>query len=497
MSESNNTTNNITDETKKELYDVVVYIDGSAIPNPGNMGSGIYGYMFKSNEIVEKHNTGLKTCATTNYGFYPKNYSTFKPTDAIHLVNPVYYIHGYVSYPNTGTNDQAEVKVFKELVDFLTSIEATTLDLKLNTLRIKSDSNYFLHICDKITTTPKSTWEPAIKTNEDLWYEVESTIAKLKEHNISVEFLKVKGHSESLGNHYADRLALIGNEVSKTGKYGANIRLVPARGYWKRSDVEHPFLKTKQLFFISGDYKINNKTTYAIMNYDSKVEVGVKTADASFGLIMLKEEPYLVKDIIDFYNKRLGTLSIISTVNLNNAYSQNTQVQYNLFGSDIFTYDNKRAIVNVWDEYSVARAIKPAGLATHAYNAVMGLGIILKEYLDNKPTLRRKFIDVTDQFYEHDEKGKVKIKLPNGTNLLDVKFNMFDREIKVPLDLGRDMLNRNILKRLEKLEPKIILAITDMSDNKTKYIEYHIIIELKTGDIGIWCNLFSNGTYIK
>ena len=78
----------------------------------------------------------------------------------------------------------------------------------------------------------------------------------------------------------------------------------------------------------------------------------------------------------------------------------------------------------------------------------------------------------------------------NGVNDLDVKVKAFDKELLIPLSLGKDALSRNQFKAIEKA--LVLLHLSKMD----KVVEYQIIV-LTEECKGIYSNIYSCKVFLK
>ncbi len=467
-------------------YNVAIcYADGSAMPNPGFYGTGVHGYIYNTSNLDKKTGDKPSKYIISDIGYIEVEQLA---RHQYHTVIPDYYINGYVSYDGVGTNNIGELNGFIEVVANL--MQQTELDIKHYI--IKTDSMYLINVEKAIQRDTARSWVNDFnKPNLKYWHVFEKLLLEMKERNITYEIVKVLGHSTSLGNNLADRLAFLGRIESTRLNSEVSINVTPAKNYWNAKADRHPFLTFKQLYFTNSLREANSENVYAVMNYKRDVEPGKKSHEACFGLVVLQDEQTYIESIINAYQKRLNTLSVISTANLNDIYSQHAMTYHSLFGDKIYTYDRKKGILSVMEEMELVYDVRPTGLANQAIEKIMGLYGIIKAYRTNdRSYVHREFIDVTDTFYGVDEKGKPCTLIKGGVNSLDLKVKAFDIEILIPLELGKDTLERNVFKRIEKDNTKVTLVVTKISPT---FLDYYLIVDMAgTGDISIWCNFYNN-----
>lgn len=470
-------------ETNKENINVaVIYSDGSAMPNPGFYGSGAHGYIYNTSTLDTKNGDKPAKYVISDIGYLENE---LLPKYVYKTVVPDYYIDAAYSYLNAGTNNIGEIMGLVETISSLLEHEEI---VKINKYIVKTDSKYLLHIIRTIKEDTTKGWKDRVDTNKEYWYMCEDIINKLNDRNATIEMVKVLGHSTSLGNHLADRLAYLARVESSNRSIEKRFTLSPAKKYWNIEDNQHPMLKFKQLFFTNNLRSSNPEIIYSIMDYKTDVEPGKKTHEATFGLVILKEPPVIIEETIKAYQKATWTRSVVSTLDLSVLYSRNNVHYFNLYKDKIYTYYTRSTALCNLEDVPLIYTIRPTGLATQALEKMQVLYDIIKEYREYKVTNKatRKYIDITDSIYDKSGK-KVVTLLPNGTNELVLKKEINNREVTVALDLGRDCLSRNQLKQLEKDNTVVNLVMKDYG----KYIEYYTLVETENGDIGIFCNFYS------
>lgn len=465
-------------------YTVIVDVDGSAKPNPGFYGTGIHGYMFNENNLNKKTNDKPDKYTITDLGYIE--------TDQLlkhnyKLVNPEYYIDGYFSYGNVGTNNIAELNGFIELCNNLLNS-----DFEIEKIIIKTDSLYMMSVIRDVAKDKN--WQQQLnKPNLSYLYIIEDVINKLKEKNIEYRLEKVEGHSGYIGNHIADRLSVSGRNISSRFKDANNFIITPNKKYWTNKLQRHPFLSFRQLFFTNNMRTAESENLYAIMNYKKDSEPGRKTHEACFGIVILQNTDEYIENVINSYQKNLRTMSILSTVDMDMLYSSYVSNYLNMFGTDLLTFDNKRNILSLMEEQELVSEVRPSGLGNQALDKMLSLYNIIKEYKD--VGVSRDYIDISSYFYGINEKNKRQVLVPNGINEVTINLDYNGYKSKLILELGKDTLTRNVFKRMENDNINVILVVKKI---KPQYLNYYVIIEnTDSGDISIWHNFFTNHILIK
>lgn len=486
-------------EQQTELeHHIILYSDGSAY-NPGFYGAGAHGYIY-SNQDIEKRLGAAdrpKKNFVTEQGYVEA--SEFTKQTARKVV-PEVYIDSAYSYHYTGTNNIGEIMGFVEPTTDLLAINNDQSDkagFNFKTMILFTDSMYLIHILNNIMEDKEKKWLRTVEVNLEYWKKCDDVLSMLLERNIKFEVRKVLGHSTSVGNNLSDRLAYLGRKESASRSNERRFVLTYDKPYWELKDVKHPLLNFKQLFFTNNLRNSTKDVIYSIMEYKDD-EPGKKTHDAIYGTIQLKLPPDIIEDAISEYQKSLWSRSIVSTVDLERLYSRDNYHYYNIFGKSIYNFYRKTLTLQDLEEKPVIYSIYPAGLATQALDKMTIHQIIIMEYKDRIkdntyiPTV--EFINITDKVYDSSGK-KVVTLLNNGDRVLDVPIIWKDKEVIIPLDLGKDTLTRNQFKKLENDNTKVYLVISTISD---KCIEYYTLISTNDDEnIAVYCNFYSGKKYVK
>lgn len=457
----------------------VIYGDGSAMNQTGEYGAGATGYIYRKSNIGEKTGDCPVKYLISDIGYLE--------TDALnkYKFNPVtvdFYFEGVYGYDKSyGTNSRAEILAFVESVRYLLDQEK----INLKEIIYKGDSSYVLDMINNMLELELDMWRRKYVSNKDLVDIVYDSIRSLQKRNILIKTIKVLGHSTSLGNNLADRLANFARR-SKLHKFV----LVEPQKHWSRKLELNPMYKFRQLFFINN-HRMTDKTMYGIMDYGIKVEPGKKTHEAVFGLILPKEKDILIEDCIERYSEYYQSLSILNTIDLNQMFSRNNTYYYSLFGADIFYIDRKTNSLRGFDDYPVIKGVYPPGLGMQAYDKLESMYYTLeeyKEYLSGKDSLTT-FLNITDQFYNVEGKKHYVCILKNDQTDVEMETEYEGYHFKLVISLAKDTLSRNQFKALEKQNPNVYLVLKRTGNDRL--IEYQVIVDIYNGDLGIYTNIYS------
>ena len=465
----------------------VFYLDGSAQPNPGYYGSGVFGYVYNIEDKLVKKNVPKKHIITVDDIFEEEVYN--KNKDSFTIVNPRKYVNAYFSHNGVGTNNAAELLAF---VHCVTNIVDNITELDLSHVHFKLDSSYVIGVIEKILSDTKRGWDTSDRPNLDILYSIEKAVYELEKNGITFVLEKVVGHSTNLGNNIADRLAYLARHNASLGNTNSSIfKISDGDKYWSAIPDKHPFLDYTNIYF-TPEFRQNNNNAYLIMHYKKDDELGKRSYKATYGLVVLANPDEYLNMFINRYITELSTLSILVNIDVSEIYTPYVYNTTNLGVDNTVFYNRKKGELLVAGEIVAGYDIRPPGLANQAIDRLVMYSSILEDYKTNN-TNRYTFMDVTDSFFANDGK-KTTIKLDSNVKVvnLDIKHN--DREYKLPLDLAYDMITRNQLKRLEKQSPKVTLAVYATTP---RWHEHYVIIELDNGDMSIWANYYTNGVLFK
>ena len=468
------------DEIKNDINVAILYVDGSAGPNPGYCGSGVHGYIYNTDTIDTKSGEKPNGYTITNIGYIENN---IFPRSQTKTVIPSHYIDGVYGYIDSRSNNYGEVMAIIYALEDVVANE----ELNISKVIIKSDSTYALSILHK--SINKLSYEHLDK-NLELYEHMGAIVKHLQDKGVEIAFDKVVGHSTDLGNNLSDVLAVHGKHKSATFNIDKDLNIVSSKKYWTNKIDCNTLLDFKQIFFCKhlSNNDVND-VIYSVMRYKTDVEPGTKTHEATFGIVVLKDHVKEIKDIIDVYEEGVGHRSSIATINLQELYKRDNMSYYNMLGKSTYKFNRRTGSVHNLFNTPILYNIKPTGLATLAMEKMMSMYSNVVSYRDK--TLASRFvhvIDISNMIYNVDS-PKYETILENGTNDLVVPYNINGKDIKIKLDLITDTLSRNQFKRIERKKPKVMLVLNMVSE---RYVEYYTLVETSDEEIGIYFSLYSN-----
>ena len=483
---------------------MIIYTDGSFRPNcegtyVGFWGSGVHGYIFTTDESIKTITDKPTKYVITDIG-YIRNEEMAKYKDKVKEVKPLYYLDACYSFLNKGTVNTGELSA---VIEVLKDIIAEHEKLNIDKITIHTDSMYVVFECNKILNNTK-TIEEKDKPNKEYLEEVRTLFQKLLELGITIDIQKVAGHSNNLGNDLADMLAFHARLQSSNRNIFRmfNIFEVTSKSkYWGFNLDRHPLLEYKQLFFTNSLRGTNDDIFYSILDYKTDKDPGSKTHDACFGLVRLNHTQDVIESAISAYHKACNHMSIISTLDLNTLYSRLNSFYYHILGPSIYHFIYGKYTLNNLNKEPIVYTIHPPGLATQALERTQYLHYLMSEFKTReiKPTVLRKFIDITEYVYDvkEDKKGNKKYTtiIPQSAEYIEVNVDAMNNEtVPVFIILGKDTLSRNQFKHLEKDNPRVYLITETKSPDM---MTYYTLVETETGDLGVFCNFYSGRVLLQ
>ncbi len=481
---------------EKKKVKAIVYTDGSCLNGSNNkigqFFSSAHGYIYNE-DITIKNADKIKKWNITNNG-YKKSLDSEDT-----LVTPIQYFNHIKTIEEETDANTAELLALIFNINKLIELE----EYEFNKIKIWTDSNYVIHIfntIDKERDIPEDI--PLYKETIDSFSEV---LNKLKSLNILLEIDFIKGHDGNLGNDIADRLTRVFHNENIVGDKEI-FYLSDSHKYWNINIERHPFLKFDQLLI---DHKRDLVSDYSLLDYSPSEILASKTNNSCFGLTIMREPVEELNNIINYYKNSIDdniNYKIdpnLSILNLNNFYSKET-FEWFKYNKNAFKFSSKRNILyNFANEILAYPLLGLNNVLAAQFNRHMDIfKNIFLEYKKEERDSQYLFYDVTNHFYsiqnDNVNNNIYKCNIKNGINHIKIKIpaiNPESKKIKIPisLKLGKDCLERNFFKTLEKHEPKVYICL--ILDPHLKLYSYYLITEDKDENIGIYTNLYVNKTF--
>lgn len=471
----------------------VFYADAGVRPtNPGPGGWGVHGYTYSV--IEPKKGTGNPSFSMTNDGYIHKSQGP-------NSITPMAYVDGYGTLPHI-TNNGAEIIAAKTALEY-----ANRFPIKKFTLY--TDSSYVVKgTTDFLQKWKKNNW---IKTdgnevaNKTHWEALDAKYSELLSKGVQIDVKWVKAHNGDQGNELADKYATMGTLASARNKSYNCIVTTPSDKYWSGTDGRHPFISHRRAYMTtSKQYSV--KGEYYLGTHGKEDDLlGKRMADGAYAYVRLNEPDPYIEVVRSAQLALANTEDTVVMMRLDKLYDQTSRTDLMRFGeavlhkphpvrNDLFYITGDRTVE---DKEPITKELKPPRIAMRAIEALNYMKGLLISYEQVSETELIK-TDITDLIYEKDEKGRTVLKkdFVAGFIEMDAEVNYdIHGEIEkesIKLVMGVDIPERNALKKLEELEPKVTVVTWKESD---KCFRYATVFEAKDAT-SIWCGFYTNYKYL-
>lgn len=497
---------------------MVLFTDGGARPNPGFGGIGIHGYTYVPTPMTKGigrnfHITSqgyIDKAGADDLMHVPKNdddiAALLNDGKAI-AVTPINYVDITGSVEGVSSNNMCEIIAMTKALSY-----AVKHDIAY--LTVFADSEYTLKgVTEWIDSWSNNNWMKSDGNpvaNKDLWLALKEARDEIRAKGVVVNFTHISAHAGEVGNERADMLASMGVFDGHRGIIGDTVEESTPDDYWKSNHQRHPFVSYKRCYFSSqaphlpGVYHLGNQTK------DEEL-LGKRVGDGCFSVVKLQEPDQVVEMIRKHQSGLSGMSDSVFSIFLDQVYNADLYKATTVFGERSieppkgYRLDLKHA-TKTW----LTREFKPVGLARRAIDELVNLESILDQYVQGGQNITKT--DITHYFYDLVEK-KIPPKKGQSEGTVEVSTKLKPEIIvglasmkvqaalpfevpgnegpitdEITLAMGIDVLERNSLKRLETMNPKVYLVTWSVSDLAYRYAT---IIEAE-GSVGIWCGVYSN-----
>lgn len=484
----------------EEVEGLVLYTDGSSIPNTGHYGSGVHGYVYRSLKEGEKGTT-INAMAVTSKGYKLKN--TLVEED-IPVVLVGYYDVVQSNFMQ-GISNTAEVEA---LVTALNS--SSDFKHRLKSIHAVSDSRYLVDTVNKdLAIWAESHWRDSHGNQIPgmvHWKSLQEELSDLPEDCVFT-IAWVKGHDDDLGNTRADYLARIGTNRSIDSSPGVMVRKETPGKYMKAKCELHPLLSMRRVYFSTSPSNNSQGVYFQVGASGQNFVLGKRSSEASYSVVHLKDPDPVMESIQNHHYRVRGDVDSIVYLRTDRVKSADVYPWISEYGTDCLIRDSRTEGLNFLDKKPLTIETSPGELPLQAMDALSCLNDILNEVRlaewENRalnPLYEMR--DITHHFFQDIEK-KVRKDIVKSKELLkDIKMGLRDidipvehttRSLSVKLMFSDDIPERNVLKRLEELNPTISLLMWKESDTVLRYATV-----VKVDDsLSIWSNYFASRVFLQ
>lgn len=480
---------------------LVLYTDGSANPNPGYVGWGAHGYIYQIIDSPKKHD--LHENILTDKGYvsiidFKEDSSEYK------IVEPTHFLTLYGSSNALSTNNVAEMLAMKNSLDYIIKN-----NFKFETIQIYTDSNYVQKgICEWSEGWLKTNWvkrDGSEVSNRLLWEQVLLSVESIKHITPDTNISWVKGHKDHLGNLIADCLASNGSNDSANDIHNEEYTMVDAKDYFVNKVDVNPILSIPRMIFSSDPAKNNSGLYYMVKPSKPDIDIGVNDVNTTYCIVYLKEPDSVLEAIrarqSSVSKQRTSAFLAKTDSILNQKYYQ--WIKNNIYQSLKRKSQDDNSLL-FFNNTPITIELNPAGLSFRAIEYFGYLEHVFNTYLneETKNSFEYTETDITEKFFSLEEKKvKKEIKyikqlrpeIKPGFKNTSIEVIIGNDKFKIPMALGLDLPDRNVLKKLEGENPRIILITRKESANMYRYL---IIISTDKSD-SIWSNLSTTSIFIK
>lgn len=484
----------------EEIEGLVLYTDGSSIPNTGHYGSGVHGYVFRSLREGEKGSV-INSMAVTSKGYRLKNELT---EDDV----PVFLV-GYYDVVQSnfihGISNSAEVEA---LVTALNS--CNDFKHRLKSVHAISDSRYLVDTVTRdLPLWVASHWKDSHGNQIPgmvLWKALHAETGTLPD-GCTFTINWIKGHDDDLGNTRADYLARIGTHRSIDGAPGVMVRKESPGKYMKAKCELHPLLSMRRVYFSTNPNNNSQGVYFQVGASGQNFVLGKRSSEASYSVVHLKQPDPVMESIQNHHYRVRGDVDSIVYLRTDRIKSADVYPWISEYGNDCLIRDSRTEGLNFLDKKPLTIEISPGELPLQAMDALTCLNDILNEVRmsewENRPlNPLYEMRDITHHFFQDIEKKVRKDTVKSKELLKDIKMGLRDIDIpvehstgslKVKLMFSDDIPERNVLKRLEELNPVISILTWKESD---AVLRYATVVKVDDS-LSIWSNYFASRIFLQ
>lgn len=516
-------------------YGLNIYTDGGcvlgnpALGIPNLSGYGIHSFLFVNTPT--KTGSGINGYTTTDRGYILNSHVTrcikaaniYKPEEGISAlgvsqVQVLAYLDGYGSLCDA-TNNVAEATAFLKSLDI---VERAYNQLKVKTVHFGIDSEYVIkNVLTRFELIQNNYINKTGKelANKDLWIEIFARLEELSQLDIVWTVEWIKGHSDNFGNIQADRLATIGRVAATNYHFFDELRVYPAQGHWSKNNTvdfkDQPayyFLAdTKWYYDPTMEFEKRSDDLHPIFVgiHDDVERIGQPNGDVNVAIALVKEPPKHLTALaeiatkLDRVDKGLEVNGMFFG-NMNNLLKPEIEEQVTSHADKfMITNMHKKQIVS-YDKKEIITRLDPPYVSRKQMERFQAIHDVIDRVIDNKLLKHEKLTEVTDHFYDVkvDAKGKKTVKLNIGNEAATkvdvgvIKYNadyVYEECIyDVTLTYGITAPRRRVFSGIKDNDPKVFVL--------TSYeahigFRYYTIIQLPSGEYGIWTNPHANCRY--
>lgn len=444
---------------------LVAFCDGSARPNPGYGGYGVFGYTYRSAPRPKNTKHPIKAALS----FTPTGVSKEKSEVCIEVLD--IWEAAVAVEGNLCTNNIAELKAALHVLQWVQASE------EVMEVLIITDSRYFVNnFKDHLKGWADKGFKKldgSVISNVEIWGALEKTRNELKARGVKITVQWVKGHSEDYGNDMADVLSVIASNAAriqqltpgspfKTEIIQTRTPYSEFKQSYQNKDLVYYF---KDVFFSSAN-KADESHCFLSATEDEP-NTGRRTTDSIF-LVNKGFVPELIKRLRKFYRA------------VPRSYTCNCSIR--------LTKLENRDVLRLAESVDVSYLLLPVSRSSNAYNLIGSEGTFLQENTMEFPFIVNitKLTNAITNLMEDEDTLGIRFPLTDrlvaeGKLLIDNKEKFLDLSTEVgekisfcqrPLvGVGYDIPAYLTLKKIEA-EITSVHAVFHKSQNSNFYTLY-------------------------
>lgn len=477
----------------------ILYCDGGFQPDSKISGWGVHGYTYLDEE--PKKGTGNPKAVPTDKGYLFGERIGNK-------VTVVEYVDIVAGKKDARSSNEVELYALLDAIKWLKD------NPQITKVTILTDSRYVVQgTNDHLPTWPSNNWlnkrgDPV--KYRPVWEKIAEIVTELKSYmNFNLDW--VKSHEGEPGNTAADTAAWKGKVMARNEDAEPLVRVNPAQGYWGIKNTAPRILQAPRWYSSTTDKdfrRADGSCIYYVGSHGSKDKeddlYGKRYADNFLGVVRINDpDPVMEALRLNAISKDPRGRGAIVIGHLDTIFSPKTYKEISDYGTK-FMYSNPRQI-DLLDSRNneILVELRPTGLGFRGVGQWKSLTRVLDEVEKGDPYY--SVTDITDLLYEDAGGKKPTRKLKATINQIvkyidfDVTFNLQKESDeakpfidKVRLILGGDILSRNQLAALAEDIKSVKVVTWRESDSVGRYAT---MIELTSGDVGVWARTEANIFY--
>lgn len=499
-------------EELNNAFGFVAYTDGGYRAKmhyrhspPACGGSGVFGYIFANQHPKVGHgcvgfnptNVGIIYKDQMNKFIATKDNKFIEPT----TVTPLCYIAVRDGSENYTTNNIGEL---------MATLQALKIAKELNNINyvfIRADSEYVLNCLNSwIPNWIENNWrnsrnEPV--KNKEILQELWDLYTSLQEQGKQIVLSWIKGHSDSIGNKFADQYATEGMVACNNHVTLPSYRAIAPKDMWAPK-VDTPGLLSENLILISNEtikhtltIKDKDYTFYSQGSFGKDKDDYTKTgSDKCYSVVAMNRPIDILESVITLCKNIKSFNGLTTYIGRLDEFFRPSNYSEMMDVGLIFL---RRSYKNEFTLSSGKKILEELTPIKHGDRLNMQFRFIeelLYKYLDNSLDKKYLLMDITDLVYKQEQAKKgIKIVIdPTIDKYIDIPIEFPNTSTnKLRLTIGIDTPKLRILKRFADIDTRIKVLYWFESE---KVIRYSLILETNEGT-GIWISIYSNQLYLN